>query len=493
MRQKLTDEQHEAATCSDARLYIEAVPGSGKTTVAAERFGVIRYDTACDPRRILALSFTRSARDELKGRIVSRWGGTALSWPHRALTLDGLHHEIVTYLLRRRAIRWIGDQTELTMLETWRGHRGVRPIEANAYRRVVVLDGTTINSRSVKQGVAGHFITGKQEFETHLSEGRCTTTEIRQIVDAVVRHRELRAEVSRYLVETVKAVIVDEVFDANLLDLSMIRVLVSNGISTTLIGDPWQALYRFRGARPEDVGTLVRQQHFETRPVSRTFRFGPEMGQLAENAREGRRVLLKHASTADRCDVILARKWQSLWDGPDHVLPLSFGRPRNQTDAAVELLLDPVIQGRFGRPAHNAADAAAVLGIDRRRLQSDGALNPVLELVRLGTTDSATDALILLRRILKESGSSCQLRPMAAPSEEVQISRLVTLARRLHRPRVIPGMTVHQAKGREWPVVGLYLGEDDIDRLAAGLIQHRDDDRVLYVALTRASHKTLRC
>ncbi|MEU8901408.1 UvrD-helicase domain-containing protein [Nocardia sp. NPDC048505] len=492
MQLSLTAEQRRAAFSTATRVFIEAVPGSGKTTVAAERFGVIRYDTANDPRRILALAFTRSARDELRSRIERRWGGNAMSWPHRALTLDGLHQEILTYLLRRRTISWIGGHTELAVHETWRGCRGARLIGSDEYRRAVVLKGTQVVAKSVRLSEPGHFITGKQDFDAHLATGRCTTAEIRQIMDAVIHDKKLRTAARQYLAETVKAVIVDEVFDANRLDLNTIWALVSAGINTTLIGDPWQALYRFRGARPEHVAEFVRREGFENRPVSETFRFRDGMRALSEDARNGHRVLLAKVSATDECDVCLARKWRHLWGGPDYILPLSFGRPGNQTDAALELLLDLIVQAQFGHPARNATDAAAVLGLDRNQIRANGTLNPVLEMIRVGTTAAAAGALVLLRRLLREAGSPCQLRPLnTAERENASVHRLYALAQRMHHRRLIPGMTVHQAKGCEWPVVGLYLEDRDVDRLADGLSQHRDDDRVLYVALTRASHQTL--
>ena len=57
---------------------------------------------------------------------------------------------------------------------------------------------------------------------------------------------------------TMRALIVDEVFDANDLDISVIEMAVDAGVAVTLVGDPWQALYVFRGARPEVV-PLVRK------------------------------------------------------------------------------------------------------------------------------------------------------------------------------------------------------------------------------------------
>ena len=76
-----------------------------------------------------------------------------------------------------------------------------------------------------------------------------------------------------YLTMPTKAVIIDEVFDGNSLDLEIIRIAAEAGIPTTVIGDPWQALYEFRGAQPELVPGFVAALRFETFPVQESFRF----------------------------------------------------------------------------------------------------------------------------------------------------------------------------------------------------------------------------
>jgi hypothetical protein len=60
------------------------------------------------------------------------------------------------------------------------------------------------------------------------------------------------------------------------------------------------------------------------------------------------------------------------------------------------------------------------------------------------------------------------------------------IADRINQPRCVPGMTVHQAKGKEWAAVGARFKPGQIERLAAGLSEMNPDDRLLYVALTRA-------
>ena len=54
----------------------------------------------------------------------------------------------------------------------------------------------------------------------------------------------LRANVTDFLQNTIKSLIVDEVFDGNLVDLRIVWLAAAAGVPTTLIGDPWQALYR---------------------------------------------------------------------------------------------------------------------------------------------------------------------------------------------------------------------------------------------------------
>lgn len=56
---------------------------------------------------------------------------------------------------------------------------------------------------------------------------------------------------------------------------------------------------------------------------------------------------------------------------------------------------------------------------------------------------------------------------------------------------LVPGLTVHQAKGREWDKVGLVLADSELSSLGVGLDPDRASNRRLYVACTRARHESL--
>lgn len=492
-RPQLTDEQVAAAGSAASRAFIVAVPGSGKTTVASTRFGVQRYSTGFDPRRVLGLSFARSATAELAIRTRRRWGQDVLSWPHEVMTLDSLNRELISHLLRREALRWPEGHQRPTVLDTWRGQQGARYLlPEHKFRRAVTIKDDEIVSRSIRIASAVYGIGRKGDFDAHLSNALCTHEEIRMILRESLARDDLRGELKTYLSETTRSVIVDEVFDANNLDLDVILLVIECGIPTTLIGDPWQALYEFRGAQPQLVPLLVDNKGFRTLPISRSFRYETEeMRQMTEGLREGAPTALQPGEIG-QVDVVLASHWEMLWATNDRVLPLSFGRIDNQTDAAIVLLLDQMVTAHFGTRAIYCAEAISLLGLEPDVVLRDGRmiLLPILQQLKDGNASTLKDAMTTLRNGMKLLGSSRQLRRLRRNSEDEQLGRLQALALRVGRNELVQGLTVHQAKGREWDRVGVRLSETQRNRLAEGLNQTRDTDRLLYVALTRAREAT---
>lgn len=275
-------------------------------------------------------------------------------------------------------------------------------------------------------------------------------------------------------------------FDANQLDLWLIWLACEAGLPVTLIGDPWQALYGFRGARPELVPQLLERFSFEALPMTRSFRFVTDQTRsLAVQLRQGLPARIPVDAPENSRDVVLASQWSTLWEGPDTVLPLSFGRIDNMTDAAIVLLVDRLVGSHFGQSAIFLPEALSMLGLDKERLRTDGAsaLDPAIMALQ---DDRPVDALRLLRAAVTGLGCVRRLRRLPAASEDGQIERLSALRRRLRKSQLVPGLTVHQAKGREWDSVGVILTDAESSRLGAGLSQGNDADRRLYVAFTRA-------
>ncbi|WP_418909710.1 3'-5' exonuclease [Arthrobacter antioxidans] len=98
----------------------------------------------------------------------------------------------------------------------------------------------------------------------------------------------------------------------------------------------------------------------------------------------------------------------------------------------------------------------------------------------------AARVLHLLRDAALNLGASRRPSRLPKQGEPIRELEVEALRRRLQRDDLIPGLTVHQAKGQEWPRVGVFLSAKDEQTLAGGLHKLEPEHCVLYVALTRA-------
>lgn len=485
----LTDEQVLAATAPERLVNIVSAPGSGKTTVAAERFGFQRYQSG-RARGVLGLSFTRAAVSELSNRIAGRWGSTCLEFPHRVMTFDSLHCLLLERLLSEGFIQWPGGHTSLDVRDDYRGFPGYRWLQAGNYRRAAVPGaGAQVVSTGVRVTTPTSGIGKREDHDALLNAGIVSHDDVRNVLLAALKESSLREYVTVWLVKTFRSIVIDEVYDAALLDLSIAYIAAESGLSVTVIGDPRQALYGWRGARPDLVEKLLRapREAFAEYQLTTSFRFaGPQMPALSESLRGGDPVTLPTIDCR-KVDVALARRWRSLWAGGENILPLAFRNINNATDAALSLLLDVVTRGHLGRNGYGREAAMTQLRLDDvDESERDSALRPVLA----GLVDGATPADVLhaLRDAIASLGSRRpnKLKPNA---EAARVEELGWLATRLHHGDLVPGLTVHQAKGGEWPRVGVVLADQERRLLAAGLRELEDDDCVIYVALTRAKQR----
>lgn len=487
-RNPLTPEQATAAAMPTNQLLVVAAPGCGKTTIAAERFGFRRFGGGSDRRRCLAVSFTRAATIELRSRIRERWGPTSLAWPHRAVTLDALHVELLQSLLRSGALRWPNDHTKLTVEDSWRGQDGARRVTQGQWAATPRLNNGVVQVHSAQhQGLPITRIGAVVPLRAHFDAGRCTHFEVRELLRSAIAQPGPRAALQDALSRSTRAIVVDEVFDANPVDLAVVRLALDSGLDVSVIGDPWQAVYEFRGADPTATLSQLHADGFHELAVLTSFRFRTE-SMLAQTSalRDGAPCPLA-AGPIVQCDVVLASEWDTLWDCDDRVLPLSVGVVENQTDAALLVLLDHLVEQRLSRRAVYVDDARAHLRLGE--IVTPEALRAAcaefVEVLRAAGADAGSH-LPDWRNRLRLLGAPVQLRQLNGAAETRRRTRLQAIANRLAAPASVPGMTVHQAKGGQWPNVGLRVSDTEANWFAGGLDSSNERHRVLYVAATRA-------
>jgi len=484
---KLTDAQVLAAAAQDRLVNVVSAPGSGKTTVAAERFGYQRYLTG-DLRGVMGLTFNRAAAAELRRRIHARWGANCVRTAHRVVTFDHLHVDLLTRLLSEAKLAWPNGRTVLDVRNDYRGVKGFRVLPVGSYLRIASLDSNRSiisNSRRLTKPETG--IGGVDDHRAVLGAGIVSHDDVRSILRAAMQIDELQQSAADWLSVNYRALVIDEVYDADDLDLCVAYLAAEAGLSVTLIGDPWQALYKWRGARPELVEKLLNgtSDQFVAYEQPESFRFhGDQMPQLAADLRAGEGVTLPSITSTD-IDVALARNWTQLWLVGDNILPLAFRTVNNATDAALTLLLDVVTRSRLGMEAHGREGAVTKLGLDREQLQAhqDEVFGALVADLRDGK--DSFEVLEALRELIKSFGVRKPSR-LSDEKEAIAAAQLGRLAARLNRPAVVPGLTVFQAKGREWNRVGVVLSRAQAATLAAGLHGLDEEHCIIYVAITRA-------
>lgn len=489
MALRLTDRQVVAAASDRPFANIVSAPGSGKTTVAAERFGYLAYQRTLERRGVLGLSFTRAAVGELSSRISARWGRPTIGLPNLVTTFDDLHVRVLHNLMSRGLVRWPGDHATLTVLDEYRGLKGFRFREPGSVKRIAACDNTTglVYSHYRRVPKREYGFGSIDDHKAALAAGLCSHEDVRWTLrSAVTRIEGVENAIMAWFASNFRHIVIDEIYDADGLDLWTTLAAGRAGTEITVVGDPWQALYGWRGATPEKVEKLLDALPFQEFEQPESFRFrGTQMPELARRLRAGEPVAVPRR-TSDVVDVALARRWTVLWNVGDNVLPLAFRTIGNAIDAMMNLLLNEVTRRKLGRDSFGKQTACLYLSLDMCDIAAvqTAVLDPVLQSMLAG--ESAAGVLELLRDAALNLGANKRPSRLPRQGEPIRQAEIEALRLRLHRNDLIPGLTVHQAKGREWPRVGVALSTKDEQMLAGGLQRLEEDHCVLYVALTRA-------
>lgn len=491
---RLSPEQRAAAECPARLLRVVAGPGSGKSAIATCRFGLQRFDSA-DGRAVIGLSFTRAAVRVLRQRITDRWGAAALAWPHNVITIDELHRMTLEHLLASRALAWpMEPGTAITVIDAWGEDDGAVTVTrgAVAYRAGIAAGAVHPVAADVARS-GGKAITSKLLLEDHLHAGRCTHDDIRGIVADALEDPALRAAVLAWVRASFRALIVDEAYDSNPLDIEMIRLIVEAGTAVTVIGDHWQALYEFRGATPELFNRTANALGFVAKEITGSFRFTPELHAVAQDLRHDRLVTLTPMPRPAPANIMLAHEWETLWGLGPAALPLAVGgSPKNAVDALLTLLLDAFLFEQLHLRAVFKHEAVRALGIDAEEEAGQPHDGP-LEILRQATTsprrfeDVAQQVADLFPPTVAR-----RLRAHWPRHGGRALARFERLADRIAAASAgpyaapVPGMTIHQAKGQEWESVAVAVKDADWRALETGLSVGNARHRTLYVGMTRA-------
>ena len=275
--EELNDEQLQAATHEGGPLLVLAGAGTGKTGTLVARAAWLR-SRGVQASRILLLTFTRRAADDMLARVTSlteriaAGGGLARADGDRIC--GGTFHAIAHRIIRAHAESFslppefsVIDPADVTdLLDSLRADHGLVGTERRAPRAAVCADIYTrcVNTQTtIKEVVAGGYPWCHDFVEqlASLFRGYVAHKRAHGLVDfddlLLLWRAALAGPAARAALRGLfDAGLVDEDQDVNAVQAEIVRLLRPDGAGLTCVGDDAQAIYAFRGADPDHLRAL---------------------------------------------------------------------------------------------------------------------------------------------------------------------------------------------------------------------------------------------
>lgn len=313
----LTEEQRAIITADDEHTLITAVAGSGKTTTMAWRIHYMLHQ-GHPPRRMLVLMFNRRAREDFQRKLTGITRDTGLGLP------DVRTYHSMGYRLYQRFVRegYLPDFNREVLTEQ-EIHFQVLQLTRQLVPEDLQEDVRRNKKEFVEMGT-GFIDQVKTTIKPpeQIFEEQDHSPKHRYLVDLFHgfeqwRKRHSRISYADMLYEPVLAihrnpplqqlvgnkmdlVLVDEYQDTNEIQHLLLRYVAGDRARVTVVGDPDQTIYEFRGARPAFILHRFTDEFDQPRQrtLSLTFRHGHQLTLTANHLithNQGRHDVLSHA------------------------------------------------------------------------------------------------------------------------------------------------------------------------------------------------------
>ena len=251
----LNDAQREAVEAIDGPLLIIAGPGSGKTRVITHRIAYVVRTIGISPYRILAVTFTNKAANEMKSRLQRLVGARA-----DQLTV-GTFHAFCAAVLRRHG-QHVGlnssftifdeeDQTELIKVAMGEvevdpkrfPRRSIQGVISRAKSLLLDARGLAMQQGSYFEEVAARVYSRYEELLA-----RNNAVDFDDLLLRTVQLLDNVPEVRQRYQERYVHLLIDEFQDTNVCQYALARLLAGRHRNICVVGDPDQSIYSWRNA-----------------------------------------------------------------------------------------------------------------------------------------------------------------------------------------------------------------------------------------------------
>lgn len=259
----LNTEQQKAVTHEGSHLLVLAGAGSGKTRVLTFRAAHLLEEGKAQPHELLLLTFTNKAAKEMKERIIALtahmpyFAGTFHSFAVKLLRVEGKHLGLSDHFV----IYDTDDQKDL--IKTILDDQNINP---DSYNPSALL-GQISEAKNQMMTPTEYEAIARGEFQEmaakvyRLYEEYLTKAQALDFDDLLIKSVKLLAEfpsVRMSWQNRLKFVFVDEWQDTNKIQYKLVKLLVGDRGLVTAVGDASQSIYGWRGADYRNVNYITK-------------------------------------------------------------------------------------------------------------------------------------------------------------------------------------------------------------------------------------------
>ena len=281
--EKLNERQKEAVTYINGPLLVLAGAGSGKTRVLTTRIAYM-IGEGISPDNILAITFTNKAAGEMKDRIYKLIGYSARSMQISTFHSFGLkiikeNYDILGY--DKNFLIFDSDDS-LTIVKKICKDKNIDTNKFNPRmirNKISSLKNDLVTPSMYKQRVCDEFdnIISKvyTKYEDTLIKNN--SLDFDDLLILPIKLFKERKDILESYQGQYKYILIDEYQDTNEAQYILTKLLSSKYKNICCVGDADQAIYGFRGARPDILVNLANSKETYTYRIKRNYRNGGEI------------------------------------------------------------------------------------------------------------------------------------------------------------------------------------------------------------------------
>jgi len=472
----LNDAQQRAVTAGDGPVMIVAGPGTGKTLTIMHRIAWLLRE-GVRPEQILAVTFTNRAAREMKERAISLIGE-----PAEKVFIGTFHLLGLRIILDNRSEKLVlyNRDDQITLLKTLM-NGSAREAQQATERISRIKNFLTVADAGIQPLYDSYQSALVRQNACDFDDLICTSANSLENTD-----------IARTYQERFKYIIVDEYQDINPAQYRLLSLLAKGTDNICGVGDSDQAIYAFRGANIENFLNFERDFPNAARiTLSENYRSTGIILKAADALiRNNRRRIPKELTpTRDRGAAISAidlanekaearsvvREIETRMGGTSHYQMIQNEGCRDFSDRSCRFS-DFAVIFRTNAQARVLVDAFVASGIPFQLIGRKGS----------GGMKEREDMIAFLRSFLQEDEAA------STDSRGPQEAKLLTPADFFDpRADAVTLMTMHMAKGLEFPVVFITGCEDGLVpyTFLKDDVDLEEERRLFYVGMTRAKEE----